>query len=207
MKKLFFLIPLLWLIAFSGCSKQAPAETCPISTGNFSCWATSWTLDLSGTTEAVMLAIKNSDLPKLSTFVWPKWLRFSPYEYINTGTDVVLTSGEVYYGQAMSRSFTRWSYDGSGEPINLWIWQYREKFVYDVDFITAPEVYHNQKFQRGNITNTIFDVYTGKEIIEYHFPQIDPQYEGIDWKSLYLVLENVNGQRYLIGIVHGQRTI
>gem|GEM_PF-6875193 len=32
-------------------------------------------------------------------------------------------------------------------------------------------------FQRGNTINNIFDVYTGKEIVDYHFPQIDPQYE------------------------------
>lgn len=207
MKKLFFLVPLLWILIFAGCNKQLPTETCPISTGSFSCWTTSGTLDLSGTIDAILLAIKNSDMVKLSTFVWPQGLRFSPYEYVNTGTDIILTSGEIYYGQAMSRSFTRWSYDGSGEPINLWIWQYREKFVYDVDFTTAPEIYHNQKFQRGNTTNNIFDIYTGKEIVEYHFPQIDPQYEGMDWKSLYLVLENISGQRYLIWIVHGQRTI
>jgi hypothetical protein len=29
----------------------------------------------------------------------------------------------------------------------------------------------------------------------------------MDRKSLYLIFENTNGQRYLIWIVHGQRTI
>ena len=106
-------------------------------------------------------------------------------------SDVVLTSGEVYNGLALSRTFLRGVYDGSGEPIDLPIGQYREKFVYDVDFVAAPEIYHNQKFNRGNTLNNIFDIYTGKEIIEYHFPQIDPQYEGMDRRSLYLVFENI----------------
>jgi hypothetical protein len=134
-------------------------------------------LDLTGTIDAVMLAIKNQDLPALSTFVNDQGLRLSPYEYVNTVTDVVLSTGEVYNGLALSRTFLRGSYDGSGEPIDLPIGQYREKFVYDLDFTTAPEIYHNQKFERGNTLNNIFDVYTGKEIVEFHFPQIDPQYE------------------------------
>lgn len=205
MKKLLILISLCTFgLLLTGCGKQP--ETCSIDEW-FSCGATTWTLDLTGTIDAVMNAIKSGDLVTLSTFVGDQWLRFSPYENVNTGSDVVLTSGEVYNGLALSRTFIRGAYDGSGEPIDLPIGQYREKFVYDADFATAPEVYHNQKFERGNIINNIFDVYTGKEIVEYHFPQIDPQYEWMDRRSLYLVFENIAGQRKLIGIVHGQRTI
>lgn len=206
MKKIFILITLFSFgLLLTWCGKQS-AETCSIDEW-FSCETNSWTLDLTGTIDAVINAIKNQDLITLSTFVSDRWLRLSPYEYVNTGTDVVLSTGEVYNGLALSRSFMRGSYDGSGEPIDLWIGQYREKFVYDVDFLTAPEIYHNQKFERGNIINNIFDVYTGKEIIEYHFPQIDPQYEWMDRRSLYVVFEYIGGQRYLIGIIHGQRTI
>lgn len=205
MKKLLILISLFSCgLLLTGCGKSA--ETCSIDEW-FSCGATSWTLDLSGTIDAVINAIKNQDLITLSTFVSDQWLRFSPYEYVNTETDVILSTGEVYNGLALSRTFLRWSYDGSWEPMDLSIGQYREKFVYDVDFVTAPEIYHNQKFERGNTLNNIFDVYTGKEIIEYHFPQIDPQYEWMDRRSLYLVFENMNGQWYLIGIIHGQWTI
>ncbi len=186
------------------CGKQA--ETCSIDTW-FSCGTTTGTLDLSWTIDAVIDAIKNQDLVTLSTFVGDQWLRFSPYEYVNTGSDVVLISDEVYNGLALSRTFVRGAYDGSWEPIDLPLWQYREKFVYDVDFVNAPEIYYNQKFQRGNTTNNIFDIYTGKEIVDYHFSQIDPQYEWMDRKSLYLVFENIAGQRKLIGIVHGQWTI
>lgn len=205
MKKFLILIPLCLLGLFlTWCEKQA--ETCSIDEW-FSCGATTGILDLSWTIDAVMNAIKNEDLITLSTFVGDQWLRFSPYEYVNTGTDIVLTSGDVYHGLALSRSFTWWAYDGSGEPIDLWIWQYREKFVYDLDFVNAPEIYYNQKFERGNTLNNIFDVYSWNEIVEYHFPGFDPQYEGMDRRSLYVVFENIGGQRKLIGIVHGQRTI
>lgn len=211
MKKFLFLIFLFSVgLLLTWCGTQP--ETCAIE-DNFSCEADIWTientwaLDLSGTLDAVLLDIKNMDLLSLSQFVWPEWLRFSPYEYVDTESDVVLTKEILANGLALSRTFMRWTQDGSGFPIDLWIAQYREKYVYDVDFINAPEVHYNQKFNRGNTLNTIFDVYKDKEIIEYHFPQIDPQYEGMDWRSLYVVFENIDGQRYLIGIVHGQWTI
>lgn len=205
MKKTFLLISLcIFGLLLTGCGKQS--EICSIDEW-FSCNATTDTLDLTGTIDAVLNAIKTKNLIILSTFVGDQGLRFSPYEYVHTETDVVLSTGEIYHWLALSKTFLRGTYDGSGEPINLPISQYREKFVYDADFVHAPEIYHNQKFQRGNTTNNIFDIYTGKEIVEYYFPQIDPQYEGMDWRSLYLVFENVNGQWKLIGIVHGQRTI
>ncbi len=205
MKKIFLLISLCTFgLLLTGCGKQP--ETCSIDEW-FSCGATTWALDLSWTIDAVINAIKNNDFFTLSTFVGPQGIRFTPYENVNVTNDVVLYSGQVYNALAISAAYTRWSYDGSGEPISLGIWHYREKFVYDVDFANAPEIYHNQKFERGNTLNNIFDVYTGKEIVEYHFPQIDPQYEWMDRRSLYLVFDNVGGQRQLIWIIHGQRTI
>ncbi len=202
MKKIFFLISLFSFgLLLTGCGQQTDILSIDEEMNT-------WTiLDLTWTIDVVLNAIKTQDLITLSTFIGDQGLRFSPYEYVNIETDVILTSDEVYHGLALSRTFIRGSQDGSGFPIDLWIGQYREKYVYDVDFINAPEVYHNQKFERGNTINTIFDVYSGKEIVEYHFPQIDPQYEGMDWRSLYLVFENIEGQRQLIWIVHGQWTI
>jgi len=79
--------------------------------------------------------------------------------------------------------------------------------VNDADYATAPEVLYNQSMQRGNIINNVDQVYYGKQWVESHFTGFDGQYEGMDWKSLILVFEQVSGQWHLIGIVHGQRTI
>ena len=210
MKKLLFFVSLLSITTlFVGCGKKIPTETCAL-TWSLACWTTSWTIDhsdLTGAIHTVLISIKNNDLLTLSTFVGDQWLRFSPYEYVNSWTDVVLTSGEVYNGLALSRSFIRGAYDGSGLPIDLWIGQYFEKFVNDADYANAPEVNYNQSIQRGNTINTIAQVYQGKTRVEFYFSGFDAQYEGMDRKSLTLVFEQVNGQRYLIGIVHGQRTI
>lgn len=209
MKKLFFLVILVgiaWL--FSACNKQVSTE-CQNGSWN-NCEILSLLLDHSDFTwsiQAVLLAIKTQDFATLATFVWSQWLRFSPYEYVNTGTDIVLTSGQIANALSMSGIYTWGSYDGSWEPINLTIGQYFTKFVNDADYATAPQVLYNQSMQRGNIINNIAQVYVGKQWVESHFTWFDPQYEGIDRKSLTLVFENIGGQWYLIGIVHGQRTI
>jgi hypothetical protein len=54
--------------------------------------------------------------------------------------------------------------------------------------------------------NNIFQVYKNKEIYEYYFSGFDAKYEGMDWRSLTLVFEQVKNQWYLLGIIHGART-
>ncbi len=157
--------------------------------------------------QAVISAIKQKDFTTLSSFVHPTWIRFSPYEYVDISHDIVLTPNQIAHATNDTWIYVWWSYDGSWDPIQLSINQYRDKFVYDVDFINAPEVYYNQKFTRGNTINTIFDIYTGKYIVEYHFPWFDEQFQGMDWRSLYLIFDRIWEEWKLIAIVHGQRTI
>lgn len=209
MKKLFFFVVLVWIVwLFSGCNKQT-ATPCQNGTWD-NCEISSTTLDHSdftGSIEAVLLAIKTQDFATLATFVWPQGLRLSPYEYVNSWSNIVLTSGEVANALSMSGMYTWGSYDGSWEPIDLTIGQYFTKFVNDADYATAPEVLYNQSMQRGNMINNIAQVYYGKQWVEYHFTWFDAQYEGIDRKSLNLVFENIGGQWNLIGIVHWSWTI
>lgn len=107
----------------------------------------------------------------------------------------------------MNRSYSRGAYDGSGQPIDLSIGQYFEKFVNDADYAAAPEVLYNQSIQRGNTINNIAQAYADRQWVEFYFSGFDAQYEGMDRKSLTLVFGQVNDERYLIGIVHGSRTI
>ena len=155
----------------------------------------------------VLQALKNKDLPTLSLLAGREGIRFSPYEHVSLERDVLLSVEEIKNGLALSRSYTRGTQDGSGKPIDLWIWQYMDKFVYDVDFAKAPVVNKNTKTQRGNVLNNIIDLYTGKQVIEYYFSGFDTKYEGMDWRSLNLVFDNQDGQWKVIGIVHGQWTI
>ena len=52
-----------------------------------------------------------------------------------------------------------------------------------------------------------FEVYDNPIIVEYYFPGFNPEYEGMDWKSLRLVFEQYEDNWYLVGIIHNQWTI
>lgn len=210
MKKTIFLILICSVsLLIVGCGKQNIEEVCSL-TGWATCWIHTGTIDhsnLSWVIDDVLQALKKNDFQTLSTFVWPQGLRFSPYEYVHTGTDVVLDTQILSNALIISRSYVWGISDGKWDPIDLWIGQYFEQFVNDADWIQAPEITYNKITQRGNTTNNIAEVYKNKQRVEFYFSGFDKQYEGMDRKSLTLVFEQNDGQRYLIGIVHGQRTI
>ncbi len=194
MKKIFFSVLLFSLsILLVGCT-QVPSKTVDHS-------------DFTGALQTVLSALKHQDFSTLATFVWPQGLRFSPYEYVNIETDVILDTKIIINATTINRSYVWWISDGKWDPIDLWIGQYFEKFVNDADYANAPEVLYNQSKQRGNTTNNIAEVYSWKSWVEFYFSWFDPKYQWIDRKSLTLIFDHVNGQRYLVGIVHGAWTI
>ncbi|KAB3532819.1 tropomyosin [Alkaliphilus serpentinus] len=153
-----------------------------------------------------LLKDKNMDI--LSEMVHPsKGVRFSPYFYIDKEEDVVLSPEEVKGAFQNEEIYTWGNYDGSGEPIELTIEEYYHKFIYDEDFISPHLIGNNTSIGEGNIIDNLNEVYPDASFVEFHFEGIDPQYEGIDWRSLKLVFEEYGGTWYLIGIIHGQWTV
>jgi len=99
------------------------------------------------------------------------------------------------------------SYDGTGDPIGLTPAQYCQRFIYDRDYTQAREVSYNRPLGQGNSLNNSLAVYPRAAIVEYHFPGFDPQYGGMDWRSLRLVFERKGRAWYLVGIIHAEWTI
>jgi hypothetical protein len=153
-----------------------------------------------------IMAIKNQDMTTLATLVHPgKGVRFSPYTYV-TDDDLVFEATKV--SKLLSDpTVYRWGvFDGSGEPINLTFRQYYNRFIYDVHFVQPHVVGFDEPVGMGNTINNIADVYPGAVTVEYHFEGFDPQYAGMDWRSLRLVLEEKDGIWYLVGVVHDEWT-
>jgi len=143
----------------------------------------------------------------LSAYVDPvDGLRLSPYQYVNTASDLVLTAGDI--ATFASYPMANWGvFDGSGDPINLNGLDYYNQFVYNADFNLAPYVGQNTVLSSGNMINNINSVYPGASFVEFYYDGFDPNFEGMDWTSLTLVMKNTGGQWYLIGVIHGQWTI
>lgn len=151
--------------------------------------------------------IKEKDMAELSNYIHPaKGLRFTAYGHIDD-EDQVFNANQLADSLNNSQIFTWGRYDGTGDPIDLSFGDYYGKFIYDADFSSPHIIGINMIVGEGNTLNNIEEFYPNAEFIEFHFKGFDPQYEGMDWKSLRLVFEEENGNLYLVGIIHDQWTI
>ena len=98
-------------------------------------------------------------------------------------------------------------YDGSGLPITLTFEGYYTAFVYDQDYATSPQISLNQRLGVGNSLDNSREFYPGAMVVEYYFAGFDPQFGGMDWRSLRLVFQLAGGEWYLVGIIHDQWSI
>jgi hypothetical protein len=160
--------------------------------------------------QAVM-ALKDRDMDELAGLVHPdKGVRFSPYTYVRVGPegeDLVFGAAQIP-GLLADPTVYHWGvFDGSGEPIDLTFAAYYERFIYDADFSRPDVVGLDETVGQGNTINNIAEVYPEAVTVEYHFEGFDPQYAGLDWRSLRLVFEAHGGSWYLVGIVHDEWTI
>jgi hypothetical protein len=133
-------------------------------------------------------------------------VRFSPYAYIRA-EDLVFTPEQMRTIFNDTRQYTWGAYDGSGEPITLNFSDYYARFIYDVDFSQPKTIGYNTIVGRGNSLNNLVEFYPGVDFVEFHFPGFEPQYEGMDWRSLRLVFQRIDQVYKLVGIVHDQWTI
>jgi hypothetical protein len=161
-----------------------------------------------GKADKALHALKDGDMTKLAAIVHPdKGVRFSSYSNVNLQKDIVITAAGVPNLMTDTNVFNWGVYDGSGEPINLTFEQYHKKFIFDVDFLEAPQIVFNEIIKRGNIINNVKESYPGDIFIEYHFPGFETEYNGMDWRSLILIFEKKENTWYLVGIAHDQWTI
>lgn len=159
---------------------------------------------------AIIQAIALQDLEALSQYVHPEQgVRFSPYPYVVTGEEGDLVfSSDALPALGEDPTVYHWGVsDGSGEPIELTFNEYWARFVYDADYRQPQWIGFDEPIGQGNTINNIPEVYPQGVMVEYHFEGFDPSFEGLDWRSLRLVLEEQDGAWYLVGIVHAEWTI
>jgi hypothetical protein len=158
----------------------------------------------------ILLAIKIKKYDSLEKFIHPvEGLRLSPYAYIDTLHDIVL-SHLKFAEEAKNKKQDKilWGlYDGSGEPILMTLNEYMKKFVYDADFLNPEKFEINKFIGSGNSINNVLSVYKNCDFTESHFSGFDKKYEGMDWRSLRLVFKKFTDNYYLVAIIHDQWTI
>jgi hypothetical protein len=162
-------------LALAGCSllikdKPGTAESCDTKGGTDICalpGAKTGAIenpvnmqDLTAVRAEVLKALKNKDATLLAQFVSDQGVRFSPYQNINIGMDKVAQQADLQTLRDFTGTINRGTYDGSGAPLTLSFQDYRNKFIYDADFASAPVQLDNQNISRGNIIQNIDQVYS-----------------------------------------------
>jgi len=155
----------------------------------------------------VLDAINHNDLIVLASYVDPtEGLRLHPNQYINTSTAVALSPTDIIDMSTIPTTYTWGTHPGSGDPLDFIITDYFAEYVADEDYLAAPIIGQNTVVSSGNMINNISTQYPTESFVEFHFPQFDPQYTGLDWKSLTLVFDVTTSIPVLVGVVHGTWT-
>ena len=158
--------------------------------------------------QAVLKALAHRHFAELASYVDPvKGLRFSPYAA--SDTDVVLTRDDLNSRAKLGRVRHWGDYDGSGEPIRMSFIKYYRRFVYDRDYLRAPQIGYDQFLgpeEADEYERNYDDVYPHSIFVDYYIPR------GLDtderpWSSLILVFQQSDGEWYLVGVIHDEWTV
>ena len=141
----------------------------------------------------ILKTLSARDFKALAVYVHPELgVRFTPYTFVDIKKDRKLTASQFMNITQPKKKLLWGEYDGSGEPINMTISEYFNRFVYDADFLAKGQVTVNEITYSGNTANNVKEAYPGCEFTEFMIPEIDPQYEGADWRALRLVFKKEN---------------
>jgi hypothetical protein len=162
---------------------------------------------LSAAVEFVSL-LDQEDYSSLYELIHPtEGVRFSPYAFVDVANHQWVDSANLTQFLSGTQVLNWGEYDGTGDPIQLTPIDYINRFVYDQMYIQPELIGFNQIISSGNTLVNIPSVYAGATFIEFHFTGFDPQYMGMDWRSLIIVMKEVSGLWYVVGVVHSEWTI
>lgn len=163
--------------------------------------------DITVSSEIVIKILEDNQLFNLVEWIHPeKWIRFSPYTYIDIEEHNVLFFDDIINNtdQDYIWGYTDWKWDA----IEMSISDYISMYAGGVDYIWfADEVLINYETMRWNNLNNINEAYPNSEYIEYYISGFDQQYEWMDWKSLTIVFEEFEWVYYVVWIINWSWTI
>ena len=157
--------------------------------------------------EQILISLKENNFAELRKYFSEEGVLFSPYGYIDIATSKKLTP-EDFLASINKKWILTWgNYDGTGDPIKLTVTDYLKKFVYNADYVNAEAIGYDEVMKQGNSVNNLKEIYPNRHFIDYHFSGFDQKLKGMDWSSLRLVFEKLNGEYFLVAVIHDQWTI
>ena len=150
----------------------------------------------------VLAAIKKKDMKKLSSFVNPdKTLLFAPCASAEKGEYVTFTKAKL--ASLNKKTKIKWGVAGaSGLPIKLSFEQYYKQNLWAADFLGKDVSVNFDKNITNQYTYSSFEkLYPTGHFVEFFFKGTEAN-ANIDWQSMVLVYEEVNGKLYLSAVIN-----
>lgn len=148
--------------------------------------------------------IEDRRYENLAQYIHPeKGVRFGQFGFINIEINPILMASQIEKVKEDKTIYSWGIYAGSGDPIELTINEYFEKFIYIEDFSQA-ETGYNTNLTSSGYPDDIPDIFPNTNTVEYYFSGFDPQYEGLDWKSIKYIFEKYDGNWFIVGIIENQ---
>lgn len=160
----------------------------------------------------VLSALRDKDYEAFEQYVSSDGYVVAPYSHVydyDLGT-IQIDKGETYDLLTSEEVLTWGAYDGSGDPIELTPEAYFNEFIYSADFLNAPKIWTNEGLSHY-VTDVVMTGGHAKDNVDayvvFKFEGFDEAYEGMDWQSIRIFFEEVDGTYYVVAIAHGCWTI
>lgn len=153
-------------------------------------------------------ALKSRNYSALSALSHPeKGVTFTPYSTVDSKTDVNLSAAAIGALDTDDNVYTWGVEDGRGNLIELTAAEYFAQYVYDADYMSAPQIGIDQVIISGNALENVVQSYPDCRFVDFCFPSLEPDKDGLDWTSLKLVFEPSETRWLLVGIIHSEWTV
>lgn len=160
--------------------------------------------DVHAVADEALRLIAARDVRALSALVHPKWgVRFTPYTYVDTTADVVLTRAQLEAAMTDPTVRTWGSYDGRGDPIRATAAGYWSEFVWNKDYAKSKSLFDARRGS-GLAGDNAATVYPGAHVVEWYVPA---RPDWVDWGALRLVFAPDATRWWLVGVIHDQWVI
>ncbi len=154
----------------------------------------------------VLEALASSDFAKLETLVSPDGLSLRHVPNLNLASSTLSKENVSEITTDKTLHFFGYT-DGKGDEINMTVADYLKKYINTADYLAAPDTAVNKTLGSGNSQNSLLTDKGSRELVAFHYSGFNPQYEGMDWTTMYLVFDEVDGVFLLRAIAKDNWTI
>lgn len=169
--------------------------------------AQSNTYDIVSISMNIAQIIKDRDYTALAAYIHPeRGVLFTPYSTVDFSSNKCFFPDEVKQFDENKTSYVWGVMDGSGNPIEMTVDSYFDRFVFDYDYTQAQAIGVNYIIRSGNSLENVDSMFHNARFVDLNNPG-SKERDYLDWSTLRLVFEEYNGQLMLTAIIHCEWTV